>query len=436
MPELDFNVIDWLTTADGASTENATLSTFRITAGPAGVPLTEVEDTIARTVRSHIIVPAYPVARWLLVNWWRLRWEVAPRLPGQEWLHAHSMASIGSDFAWPAVQFSSDGEFIQVRLHAESEADVSAIRYLRDVTVEVHATAFESAVEHFLDKVEARVTALLPAERELSEVRAELRDERTDPVQASSCRMQALAGIDPGTASQEWLTMVAALAARVGPGASEEILASVPALRGGLRAADQAVTAMHDSGTTVSLDWPALSRNLPGPGRELPWKRGARLAKEVRSRLGVPPGPVSRSTLEQLVDSKLPLPRSRWGGENGLRGGFRNGSTRGRTALLVTNQREATQRFFLARLIGAAIVSTPDQHVLPVSDVYTAFQKFERSFAQEFLCPWTDLDEYTDQHGLEDDAIADAAEHFQVDEQVVRSALVNKGKVPRFRLQA
>jgi hypothetical protein len=186
----------------------------------------------------------------------------------------------------------------------------------------------------------------------------------------------------------------------------------------------------------VKLELAAIPRRSPAPANELPWERGARLAREARSSLNIPAGPVSRDTLEQLIDAKLPLPQSGWAGEKGLRGGFRNGVTGGRTALLVTSHREDSQRFYLARVIGAALLSSPEQHVLPVADVYTALQKFERSFAQEFLCPWHDLDAFTDQNGIEDDAITDAAEHFQVAEQVVRSALVNKGKLPRYRLRA
>jgi len=74
MVELDFHVGGWLGTSGNEPLESESLASLRITAGPASIPLTEVEDTIAHTVRSHINVSAYAVARWLLVNWWRLRW--------------------------------------------------------------------------------------------------------------------------------------------------------------------------------------------------------------------------------------------------------------------------------------------------------------------------------------------------------------------------
>lgn len=436
--ELAFEIDHWIGSTIADPLEQTTLAALRITAGPDHIPITKVEDSLARSVRTHIHVAVYPLASWLLVNWWRLRWEPEQSLPqpSSDWLSAHSMAAIGGDYVWPAVQFSSDGELIQLRLQAETAADVSAIRYLQDVTVDIPAAHFERAVDRFLDLVEARIGACLPGEHELSELRKELREERTDPVLAQLCKLQALAGIDPGAASEEWLNAVNALVSRAGPVAGEEIVATIPLLKGGLSAAEQAIAAMRNSTALVSLEW-AECQTAAAVVNEVPWQRGARLAVELRRQLGLAPGPIPRNTLEDLLKAKLPLPRTAsWTGESGLRGGFRNGVTGGRTALLVTSQREDSQRFYLARMIGAALLASPEQHVLPVSDMHTALQKFERSFAQELLCPWTALDEFTDERGLDDDALADAAERFVVSERVIRSTLVNKKKLTRERLGA
>jgi hypothetical protein len=191
---------------------------------------------------------------------------------------------------------------------------------------------------------------------------------------------------------------------------------------------------MRRSETTVRLDW-AVSEQSQSPVGEIPWARGARLAGELRAHVGIPSGPLTNETLEDLLNTKLPLPKSDWTGQRQLRGGYRNGVTQGRTAVLVTSQRNDSQRFYLARLIGAALTASADQHVLPVSDAATALQKLERSFAQELLCPWQDLDAFIYEIGTDDEGIADAAAHFEVSERVVLTTLVNKGKVPRSRLQ-
>lgn len=187
------------------------------------------------------------------------------------------------------------------------------------------------------------------------------------------------------------------------------------------------------SNISVDLGW-AHCDPVRGRADEAPWQRGARLAQALRARLGLPRGPIVNQTLEDLLGTKLPLKRSPWSGARALLGGYRASPSEGRTSLLVTKAREDSQRFHLARLIGAACGSTT-AHVLAVSDAGTAFQKFERSFAQEFLCPWEDLDAYTNESDMDDDGIADAAEHFKVSELLVLSTLVNRGKLGRNRLQ-
>ncbi len=84
--------------------------------------------------------------------------------------------------------------------------------------------------------------------------------------------------------------------------------------------------------------------------------------------------------------------------------------------------------------MGAALTLDAQEHVLPVSHVRTSLQKLERSFAQELLCPWEELDAFTNDHGIDDDGIADAAEHFAVSQLLVETTLVNNGKLPRDRL--
>src|SRR3954451_957695 len=91
---LEFKIAGWLPSDLPDIRERETLSSLRIVAGDQ--PITEVNDVLAHTVRDYIQVPAYQVARWLLLNWWRLRWEAAPAHLSFEWRKSHSMAAISS----------------------------------------------------------------------------------------------------------------------------------------------------------------------------------------------------------------------------------------------------------------------------------------------------------------------------------------------------
>ena len=75
MPDLEFKVNGWVSSDLLDPAERETLASFTITAGERLAPVTEVNDLLAHTVREYIHVPAYLVARWLVVHWWRLRWD-------------------------------------------------------------------------------------------------------------------------------------------------------------------------------------------------------------------------------------------------------------------------------------------------------------------------------------------------------------------------
>jgi hypothetical protein len=425
----------WFASHEDEPSLRETFGSLSITAGPDRTPLTEVEDTIARTVRPHIFVPSSLVAEWLLANWWRLRWEGARSKTTSSWRRAHCMAAIGSGYAWPFLTIESDGEFVQLRTVAESAPDAAAVRYLQNATIDLPASEFEAGVDEFLDSVEARLAACVPSARTISELRAELTEERRRLSVARECKWQALAGMDPGDAAEDWLEEAKTFADDVGHAASEEVFAALPSVPR-LDSARDAFLATKASSTTVDLRWTATaSLREAAKGAELPWQRGVRSAQLVRKHYGIAPGPLDDDAFGSLVSAHLPLASSeRRPDGGGIGGGFRNCITGGRTAVLAGNRRPESARFYLARVVGCALAADQDDHFLPVTSGATALQKFERAFAQELLCPWKDLVAFVEERGSDEEGLADAAEHFGVSEYLVSSTLVNRGKLERDRL--
>ena len=431
MNDLRFDVVNWIPSTYGEVEVRQSTGSLRIIAGQdLNIPITEVEDTVAQTVRSHINVPLVSMATWLLVNWWRLRWEQKPDKVGSDWRKVHSLAGIGGDNPWPALEFANDGDSIRLTMKAENRSDVAAIRYLRNVDLEVPAETFEMAVDRFVDTVEARLGTLCPNYRVLAELRTELAEERESPHLANLCRWQALAGIDPGEASDEWLAEVEALVHEVGPMAGDELVSVLPDVQGGLPSVVQCIDLMKASSTTIDLSW--INPEVSPGGREPPWQRGVHLAMEMRKRHGLGDGPLSDKVLSDLLSVKLPLPSTVPPLKGSpLSGGFRNGVTRGHTRIVWPSVYPYNQRFFLAKMLGAASFLPLDEHVIPLTGRKSVLQKVSRSFAQEFLCPWEALDAFTDEYGNDDDALVRAAEYFQVSEHLVRTTLVNRGKMAR-----
>ncbi|MBC7542127.1 MAG: hypothetical protein H7338_05290 [Candidatus Sericytochromatia bacterium] len=436
MTEFDLSVHDWIGGMAADPESSATLASLRIKVGHPAITVTEIEDLLlSHTVRSHIYVPLFPVAVWFLANWWRLRWEPRPTDQARMsvWRQVHSMASIGGGYAWPALEFASDGEFINAYHVAEETADVSAIRYLRQLSEDIPAHDFEQAIDTFADIVQGRLHALIPSHRDIRELLCELREERANPVLAQACRLQALAGIDPGDASESWLEEAAKLGNLTGMTALDEVMAVLPSLGDSLDAAMQAVLDLRQSPIELDLTC-ATGLPLPSLDRFRPWKNGAVAAAAFRGRLGLGHGPISNKSLGDLLGVKLPLteiPRNR---QRSLVGGYRAGGNNGHARAIIPSPQPESQRFFLAKLIGCTLTMQADQSVLPVTSAGTALQKFERSFAQELLCPWTELEAFTDQHGTDAEGIADAAEYFNVSEWVVMTTLANKKVLSRDRL--
>jgi hypothetical protein len=422
MSALSFTVTDWF--GDSLGNEDFTLGALCIV-GEGCRPFTEVHDSVAMTTRDTIRAPASAVAEWLLTRWWRLRWEATPDAPGRSWRRAHSMAALGGGFAWPALEIACDGELVQLSLRREPCSDVAAIRYLNEiVNLEIPATEFEAAVDRFCDVVEARIASVSSRDNIVRELREELGQERTDPALACRCRREARAGIDPGDAPETWHAALEELARDAGDTAAEDLL-SADGDCAVLSAAFERVKRGR-----IEID---LSDVPCAPVRDRmakPWQRGATAARDARVRLGIPEGPVSDEVLGRILGVKLPVEPD--GAPScGIGGGYRVPDRLASTRVLVRSRRPESQRFYFARLLGLASAMPPTESLLPITDTHTALQKLGRSFAQEFLCPWDELEAFVDERGTGEGAIALAAERYRVSDLLVTSMLVNRGKIHR-----
>ena len=92
------------------------------------------------------------------------------------------------------------------------------------------------------------------------------------------------------------------------------------------------------------------------------------------------------------------------------------------------------QRFELCRLIADALIAPDGELLLPATTAYTSRQKFQRAFAQEFLCPFESLMERLGSSSPEDEDIEEAAAYFEVSPLLIRTTLVNKNILRRDQL--
>jgi hypothetical protein len=397
--------------------------------------LTRLEDIGAKTVRNHMRGSAWHLSAWIASNWWRLICEPERKnwWKSTDWRLAHCVASAGGGFVWPNAVFASDGESIGVAVAPRNKASsIEPIAYINRVEARISVTEFVQSIDNFMDGVLSRLDSLKVKNRSLSDLWTEVLAERHDPEANEGRKLEALAGYDPDEAPEKLIKELLNDGNHLGKSALEELAASE------CHATDKALQEIRDltfkatpcaGGTQARMprvDFEGYNDSV----EELPWQRGTRLAAHVRNQWDLGSGPVSDQTLAAIVDIASET--------------LTNGSVapiRMPVALRTDSDdiyniyfnrpRETTRRFALSRLIGDHLRFTNQDRLRLAADTKTARQKFQRSFAQAFLCPIDSLRERIGTSEPDEDDIAEAAAHFKVSPLMVKTTLVNNGELER-----
>src|ERR1700676_306115 len=432
MSKFEISIDEWLACVYGDAIERVTLAQIELKLG--GRSLIQLEDRVARTNRPFANLSAYHLAIWLVGNWWRLRWE--PERKGLEWRISHALAAIGEGYVWPGMTMASDGEQIRVQVRPTRGEEWEPVRYLDSWDVSFPAVDFETALDSFIEMVLARLASCRIASTELHQLWAELHEERLDPDLASVRRLEALLGLDAGTAPDPLIDDLLVDAQHEGRTAVDEVVAGFAgATREVLGQVDDSIM-RH--GTRLSNE---RVRGLAAHGDAwrfagLPWQRAAAAARMARGLWNMDGRPVPNAELAGLVGANTTLIT----GEATYRvpmGAARRVSGDGEAwNAVLRSQQETGRRFELCRLIADGLLAPDDERLLPVTRAKTSRQKFQRSFAQELLCPFDALMERlggpSRENPPEDDDIDETAQYFNVSTRVIESTLANHDILPHF----
>lgn len=343
------------------------------------------------------------------------------------------MTAVGGGFAWPRLSLWGDVDRIGVQSQADPPGVVGPVRFLTDALVLVDARGFEQSIDRFLDQVlEARWGGHSDHQALRALVEA-LRTERADPEVTRWRRIEARLGCDPDQGVEELISTINALAVDYGLEAVEEAISAKPGadtaavLEQGVRVARATGQCCHFA--ALLTDLPPVERFASAR----PWMLAERSAQQVRSR-GGQGGPINNKALAELLGVPLRALHQSTGGQTldyGLRVGEEG--TQGPQRVALRPKWPEGRRFDLCRALGDAVWARND--ILgPIADTSTSRQKFQRAFAQSLLCPFDDLLTYLKTDRPDDDDIAAAAKHFQVNPWVVENLLINKGVIDRGRL--
>ena len=368
--------------------------------------------------------PPVPLAFWFIDNWWRIRWEPAPHADlNAEWRLAHHLSSAGAGYHWPNVSIWGEGSRVGIAVHADANNLKPSLKFIAQPRLSyVPSSIVEDAIDRFVGHVLEHVGE---ASDGLDTEYRQLQSERADPAVATWRKLEAMLGFDPDDAPEGLVDSLEALTERYGL----EPLQEAALAHQGERATEtlnDCIEAAKSSNVLLRTPIDFDTRDRIEVGRsslEPPWRFAVRVANQLRHWLVVPPGPIRNKRLSEIIGTNVDClstkRRSTFDIPYPLRLRQETGSK-----LALRSAWSHTRRFELCRSLGDIIWSRNDA-MGPLSAAKSERQKFQRAFAQGFLCPFADLQAYINTDKPGEDDIHAAARHFHVSERLIETTLVN-----------
>ena len=134
---------EWLDAPDVSTPElAATWSRFELWSGSDC--LTQVE-TRNGTFRRGVYGTIFPIAEWIVENWWLLGFDSRPSavpsrywkwrtLRFQPWLRQHNLRAAGNGMAWPDLTLVPEGNLTRIRWAADADAGIGPVRFVASGT--------------------------------------------------------------------------------------------------------------------------------------------------------------------------------------------------------------------------------------------------------------------------------------------------------------
>ena len=424
MTEISF-VTEWQDGERIAGEElSATFAALRIDV--SGEPLTKVLDNRAATIRDSIFVPLYPIAEWLVSNWWFLAHEfenpVKKRTPAFK--RRHSLKTSTDGYALPDLTMTTSGARTTLRWTAGSSLWTKT-DFLNSGHVTVDTDQFIQDCADFIEKVTRRLVDCDIRSTFLQDEWAAIQN--ADDDESKFCAMSAQLGWDPYDLDESQQGQILTLADRLGELSGE----AFPVINASAPLEDcAAILEAIDAAKPNELPLPSLMRSYGklwnADGR--PWKAGYDLAKDTRSHLGLNGQPISDTeslasalsqdigTLERATAPVEPLSRL-----NLVEGVVTRGSS-GCDSFGLEARGDAGRRFLFCRMLAEAITSRGDALVTKGN---TERQQRNRAFAAELLAPSAGLSAKIVHSVVDDEQVDELAEEFGVSTRVILHQIEN-----------
>jgi hypothetical protein len=401
--------------------------------------VTRVVDRIARSSRNSVYGSVFPLARWMVGNWWFLLFEPCPisefhggrRLFAgsryeRDWLARHNLLVAREGNALPDFTLFSDGSWITglwlpdpARNHT-----VHVVRFVGDGTASLERDATEAAMREFVEGVVERVGDLAPESEDVEEF---LEDwsllKETSTGDRVVCQRAATMGVDPyDPDSLDVLEFLQSSMSEFPTVLARDLLEATDRTRlqsdvawveGAVRELGVAAESVHPESGTRAFS--------------AAFQAGYDTARLFRANCNVPNGPIE--DLGRTVSARCKWPVEHrdireTASESAILAAVGRTDAHLPRVLLGRGGDQMTARFRLARAVY--FVETDSAIPRLVTKAYTWDQRASRAFAAELLVPAAALRERADRV-LDEDRVHSIAVEFGVSSAVVRHQLANHG---------
>ncbi len=428
--------------SSGSVEERATFGLLEVKANQR--LLTHGDDAELGELRRGPHVAGYPLAEWLVWNWWRLRWEVvlpSDREARNRWDFAHRLTTVGDGYEWPNIAIWSDGVQALIESELSGRPGYVLFRFLGVAGRQtIPATELEEGIDRFVEDVLARLERQGIRDTNLHCLWSDLATERRQADLACFRRLEAKLGYDPGEADEASISLHLEDASALGSEALGEIAADAARQGGaaeGMISARDIAEAAQASGFDVDVGDAAVLGDAAGVERQAgevrAWRIGEEAARRLRRQEALDGQPVSDCKLAEFAGTTQAAIAETDRRTDGI--SFLFDPEDGCARLALRSKRQTGRRFELARLIGDRLLGGPmgwaGEPLAPATRTYSYRQTVQRAFAAELLAPFVAVEEILAGDYDSEDRQNDAAERFAVSPWMIQTKLLNRGRIDR-----
>ena len=380
-------------------------------------PITKVEAKRAQSVRTGIYVPLYPIAEWIVANWWFL-WDEW-RTDGRD--ARHSLPSAREGFVLPDVSFHPTETKMEVVWHAGASGSSAGILFLSSGSSVLAKSSVREEFRRLVDTVIERLNVRQVHGSYLVQERQAIQDAERDPEQRAFCEKAARLGCDPFDIDDSIATQIEHIGVVLPEPMVEDFCDAIP-LAQMVSGADEIRAFLDSAAATASKEgrWRELRNGLGWQGTGIPWRDGYNDARALRSSLG----------LSAAIASDLDSLHQELGSfeiqECAVPSRIDAISAPTQTGAPLFGYRphlsEKSKRFILCRALSDHLASGQPSLVTRSG---TEHQQRNRAFAAEFLAPTESIRERIGGDRVGEEDIEELAQEFQVSDLVIRHQIQN-----------